>query len=160
MTKTYDFAAGPASLPAPVLEHVSQHVASSNVLSMSHRSGAFEEIRSSAETHIRTLLSINEGDDYAVLFLQGGGTGQFAATLMNLVSPSGAVDYIVTGTWSKKASQEAKQLGFTANAHTIKNKFPDPSTLSISVSLTCVLHNLLSLMRSSGGRRSHLFLRQ
>jgi len=78
---------------------------------ISHRSAAFSKIIDNAETLVRELLPVP--DNYKVLFLQGGGNGQFSATAMNLIGRSATrtADFFVTGTWSAKASKEAEKYG-------------------------------------------------
>lgn len=131
------FAAGPAKLPHEVMlqlqsELVSYGDTNVSVMELSHRSKDFANIIENAETNIRELLSVPEG--YKVLFLQGGGTGQFAAVPMNLMSRTGKADYIVTGSWSAKAAKEAAKYG-TANHVFPKldsyTSVPDPSTWTL-----------------------------
>ena len=114
--RVYNFNAGPAALPQSVLETAAAelldyHGCGMSVMEMSHRSAEFQDIIDEAERDLRALLAIPES--YRVLFMQGGGTGQFAAVPMNLMH-HGVADYIVSGTWSKKARQEATKYG-TAN---------------------------------------------
>jgi len=78
-------------------------------MEMSHRSKSFDDIIKSAEKDLRQLLNV--GDDYAVLFLQGGATLQFSMVPLNLMPPNNKADYINTGAWSKKAIKEAKRVG-------------------------------------------------
>jgi phosphoserine aminotransferase len=80
-----------------------------SVMEMSHRSKEFEAILASAESDLRALMGI--GDDYAIVFLQGGATLQFAMVAMNLLPTGGSADYIVTGAWGKAAYKEAGKLG-------------------------------------------------
>lgn len=114
MTKrVYNFSAGPAILPEEVLREAQAGMLDYNgtgmsVMEMSHRSKAFAEIIETAEADIRDLMAIPE--NYHVLFLQGGATQQFAAIPMNLMVNKKA-DYIVSGSWSKKAFKEAKLYG-------------------------------------------------
>ncbi len=116
MARVYNFSAGPAVLPEEVLREAQAGMLDYNgcgmsVMEMSHRSKAFAEIIETAEADIRELMAIP--DNYHVLFLQGGATQQFAAIPMNLMQNKVA-DYIVSGSWSKKAAKEAKLYG-TAN---------------------------------------------
>ncbi|WP_251197418.1 3-phosphoserine/phosphohydroxythreonine transaminase [Anaerotardibacter muris] len=113
MARVYNFSAGPAVLPEAVLKEAADEMldyqgTGMSVMEMSHRSKAFENIITSAEADLRDLLSIP--DDYAVLFLQGGASQQFAAIPMNLMV-NGKADYIVSGSWSKKAFKEAELFG-------------------------------------------------
>ncbi|KAJ3310986.1 hypothetical protein HDV04_004503 [Boothiomyces sp. JEL0838] len=118
----YNFSAGPAILPKPVLEKVQAELLNyqscgCSVLEMSHRSPEFEGILNKAEQDFRKILSIPS--DYAVLFMQGGCSTQFSAIVYNLVVDlDKPVDYIVTGAWSKKAKEEAARLGLKVNATT------------------------------------------
>ena len=113
MARVYNFSAGPAVLPEEVLKEAAEEMldykgTGMSVMEMSHRSAAFDEIIQTAEADIRKLMGIP--DNYKVLFLQGGASQQFAAIPMNLMK-NGVADYIVTGQWAKKASQEAKLFG-------------------------------------------------
>ena len=118
MTRVYNFSAGPAVLPESVLEQAAAEMldyqgTGMSVMEMSHRSKPFQNIIETAEADLRDLMGIPE--NYKVLFVQGGATTQFAAIPMNLMKVEGGVaDYIVSGSWSKKAFKEAKMYG-TAN---------------------------------------------
>ena len=110
--RAWNFSPGPGALPLPVLEQVRDEIvelpgAGASILEISHRSNAFERVIEEAEANLRTLLSIP--DSHRVLFLQGGASLQFAMVPMNLML-SGA-DYVVTGSWGKKAFAEAAMLG-------------------------------------------------
>ncbi|KAK4764018.1 hypothetical protein SAY87_013456 [Trapa incisa] len=110
--RVYNFAAGPATLPENVLLRAQSELynwrgCGMSVMEMSHRGKEFSSIIQKAETDLKALLEIP--DDYAVLFLQGGATTQFAAVPLNLCSPDDTVDYIVTGSWSDKAFKEAQK---------------------------------------------------
>jgi len=112
--RVYNFSAGPSMLPLDVMEDVAANLTNhkgsgQSVMEMSHRSKEFEAIINEAELNLRKLLSIP--DNYKVLFLQGGGTLQFAMVPMNLLRNSKKADYIVTGTWAKKAYEEACKFG-------------------------------------------------
>lgn len=114
MNRKYNFCAGPASLPEPVLQQAQQELLDwqgrgLSVMEMSHRSPEMTEIAARAEQDLRDLLNISS--DYAVLFLQGGASTQFAAVPLNLLDEQGVADYVNTGQWSKKAIQEAQRLG-------------------------------------------------
>ena len=111
--RVYNFSAGPAMMPESVLEEIAAevlnyHGSGMSVMEMSHRSPVFQEILSQAEADLRKLMHIS--DNYKVLFIQGGGTVQFAMVPMNLMK-NGVADYIVTGQWAKKAYQEAQKYG-------------------------------------------------
>ncbi|MBR3181163.1 MAG: 3-phosphoserine/phosphohydroxythreonine transaminase [Eggerthellaceae bacterium] len=116
MSRVYNFSAGPAVLPEEVLKQAAAEMldyqgTGMSVMEMSHRSKPFQNIIDTAEADLRDLLGIPE--NYKVLFMQGGATTQFAAIPMNLMK-NGVADYIVSGSWSKKAWKEAKMYG-TAN---------------------------------------------
>ena len=111
--RTYNFSAGPATMPVEVLEEIRDEMMNYRgsgmcVMEMSHRSKVFQEIYDNAEADLRKLMGIP--DNYKVLFIQGGATLQFAMLPMNLMK-NGVADYIVTGAWSKKAFTEAKKYG-------------------------------------------------
>ena len=113
MARVFNFSAGPAVLPEPVLERARDELtewqdSGMSVMEMSHRGKAFVGIAERAEADLRELLAVP--DDYKVLFLQGGATLQFAATVLNLAAPDDAVDYVVTGSWGKKAIKEAARF--------------------------------------------------
>lgn len=112
--RIYNFSAGPAVLPEEVLLEVQKDLFSykgcgMSVMEMSHRGKIFDQIIKEAEADLRKLLDIN--DNYAVLFLQGGATLQFSMVPLNLMPPKNKADYIVTGSWAKKAVKEAKRAG-------------------------------------------------
>jgi phosphoserine aminotransferase len=111
--RVFNFAAGPAVLPLPVLEQVRDELpdwggSGMSVMEVSHRSKTFIQVAEEAQQLLRELLEIPA--NYKVLFLQGGATGQFAAIPMNLARPDATVDYLNTGAWSKKAISEAQRL--------------------------------------------------
>ena len=112
--RIFNFSAGPAIMPLPVLEEAQRDMLSlpgvgMSVMEISHRSKTFDEIIQGAEAGLRELLGIPKG--YAVLFLQGGASLQFAMVPMNFLSPDASADYIVTGSWGKKAVKEAQKFG-------------------------------------------------
>ena len=112
--KIYNFSAGPAVLPLPVLEEAQRDLVSlpgvgMSVLEISHRSKTFDEIIGRAVSSLRELLGLP--DNYHVLFLQGGASLQFSMIPMNLLPKGGSADYIITGSWGKKALKEAKRAG-------------------------------------------------
>jgi phosphoserine aminotransferase len=114
MTRLYNFCAGPASLPEPVLatardEMLDWHGRGLSLMEMSHRSPEVVGVTQRAEATLRELLGL--GDDYAVLFLQGGASTQFAAVPLNLLAEGASADYVNTGQWSKKAIAEARRFG-------------------------------------------------
>lgn len=117
MTRAYNFGAGPAALPLPVLEKTRDELmewgdARMSVMEMSHRGAHFRDIAQSAEQRLRRLLGIP--DNYKVLFLQGGAQLQFAAVPLNLLRGNTRADYVDTGAWSSKAVSEARRY-CTAN---------------------------------------------
>lgn len=137
-TRNYNFSAGPATLPEPVLKQIQEEMMSlpgvgASVLEISHRSPAFVAIAEAAEANLRSLLSIP--DDYAVLFLQGGSRLQFSMVPMNLMAKDGSADYIVTGTWGKGALGEANKVGkgnvAYTSAETNFDRLPSPGELQL-----------------------------
>lgn len=114
MSRVYNFSAGPSCLPEEVLSECAAEMldykgTGQSVMEMSHRSKAFEPIIQDAEAMVRKLMNVPE--NYKVLFLQGGGSTQFAMVAENLGIHSGKAAYIETGVWAKKAAAEAKHLG-------------------------------------------------
>ncbi|GAA3917973.1 3-phosphoserine/phosphohydroxythreonine transaminase [Litoribacillus peritrichatus] len=112
MARAYNFCAGPAALPDEVLFQAQEEIADwhgvgTSVMEMSHRSKEFVSIAEEATQDFRDLLSI--GDDYEVLFLQGGASSQFSMIPLNLLGDNPVADYVNTGQWSKKAIAEAKR---------------------------------------------------
>ena len=113
--RAYNFSAGPAALPLPVLQQVQEELlclpgAGASVLEISHRGKQFVDIIEDAESTLRSLMGIS--DDYAVLFLQGGAALQFSMIPANLLRGTDkTADYLITGSWGKKAIAEAKKEG-------------------------------------------------
>jgi phosphoserine aminotransferase len=110
----YNFSAGPAMLPKEVMEQAQDEFCNfrgtgCGVMELSHRGSQFMEVIQGAEQNVRELMGIS--DDYAVLFLQGGASMQFAMLPMNLMTPGGFAEYADTGVWSSKAIKEAKLFG-------------------------------------------------
>ena len=135
--RTYNFSAGPATMPEEVLEEVRDEMMNYRgsgmcVMEMSHRSKVYQQIIDEAEADLRELMGIP--DNYKVLFIQGGATLQFSMIPMNLMKNGKAV-YIETGAWSKKAIAEAKKVGEVIVAASSKDKnytyIPDCSDLDI-----------------------------
>jgi phosphoserine aminotransferase len=121
--RVFNFSAGPAVLPLPVLEEAQRDLVAlpgvgMSVLEISHRSKAFESIIQECEANMRKLAGIPE--NYHVMFLQGGATLQFAMVPMNLLAAGETADYITTGSWSEKALKEAKKVGSVNVAFTAK----------------------------------------
>lgn len=115
--RVYNFAAGPSTLPEEVLKEAQRDMLDFNgtgmsITEMSHRSKAFMAVNDEANALLRELMNIPE--EYAVLFVQGGASQQFAAVPLNLMT-SGKADYIVTGNFAKKAWEEGQKYG-EANA--------------------------------------------
>jgi len=114
MARVYNFSAGPSCLPEEVLKECAAEMMDCNgtgqsVMEMSHRSKAFEPIIADAEAMVRKLMNVPS--NYKILFLQGGGSTQFAMVAENLGNKKGKAAYIETGVWAKKAAQEAAKLG-------------------------------------------------
>ena len=114
MPKVYNFNPGPAMLPVEVMEKAQRTFTDYNntgygIIEASHRGSEFESVIKTAESNIRNLMSVPA--DYAVLFLQGGASTQFAMVPMNLLTPDASADYVLTGSWSEKAFNEAKLFG-------------------------------------------------
>jgi phosphoserine aminotransferase len=112
--RIFNFSAGPAVLPVPVLEEAQRDMVSlpgvgMSVMEISHRSKTFDEIIARTEASLRDLLKIP--DNYHILFLQGGASLQFSMVPMNFLPPEGNADYVLTGSWGKKALKEAKKVG-------------------------------------------------
>ncbi len=110
MSRVYNFSAGPSMLPVEVLERAKQEMveygtSGMSVMEMSHRSKDYQKIIDDAEALVRELMNVP--DNYKVLFLQGGGSSQFAMIPMNLANKNGKADYVITGQWAKKAAEEA-----------------------------------------------------
>ena len=137
--RVYNFSPGPAVLPLPALEAAQRDLlalpgAGISILEISHRSKQFEQIINQAEANLRTLLGIPA--NYKVLFLQGGALLQFGMVPMSFLRNTGKpADYIVTGTWSKKAVEEAKtqgnvQIAFDGKAGNY-NRTPPKSELKL-----------------------------
>ena len=113
MTRAHNFCAGPAALPAEVLQCVQSELldwqgVGASIMELSHRSPEFVGVAERAEQSLRRLLGI--GQDYAVLFQQGGASQQFASVPLNLSCVNDTVDQVVTGQWSKKALAEGRRL--------------------------------------------------
>ncbi len=112
--RVYNFNPGPAVLPEPVLKEVQENLLSlpdvgMSILEISHRSSTFENILNETIENLRKLANIPS--NYKILFLGGGASLQFSMVPLNLMPPKNKADYIVTGSWSKKAVKEAKRVG-------------------------------------------------
>jgi phosphoserine aminotransferase len=113
-SRVFNFSAGPAVLPRPVLEQAQRDLVAlpgvgMSVMEISHRSKPFAEILAGAIAGIRTLAGVP--DNYRILLLQGGASLQFSMVPMNLLGPGGVADYIDTGSWAEKAITEARRVG-------------------------------------------------
>ncbi len=113
MSRVYNFSAGPAALPLAVLETIRNDIpdwlgSGMSVMEVSHRGKDFVELATRCEANLRELLEVP--DDYSVLFTQGGATLQMAMAPLNLSAQGDAVDYVVTGSWGKKAAGEAQKF--------------------------------------------------
>jgi phosphoserine aminotransferase len=121
--RIFNFSAGPAVLPVPVLEQAQRDLVSlpdvgMSILEVSHRSKVFEGVLARAEADIRELAGVPS--NYRVLFLQGGASLQFTMVPMNLLQNGMTADYLVTGAWSSKAVDEARKIGNVHVAATTK----------------------------------------
>ena len=118
MSRVYNFSAGPSCLPEEVLQACAAEMmdyqgTGQSVMEMSHRSKAYEPIIQDAEAMVRKLMNVP--DNYKVLFVQGGGSTQFAMVAQNLGIKNKKAAYIETGVWAKKAATEAKKLGIAVD---------------------------------------------
>ena len=114
MNRVYNFAAGPSMMPEEALRTAAAEMldykgTGMSVMEMSHRSKAYQDIFDETEALLRELMHIPE--DYSVLFLQGGATGQFAAIPLNLLTEGGSADYVDSGNFAHGALVEAKKYG-------------------------------------------------
>lgn len=139
MSRKFNFNPGPATLPLEALEELQKNVVDYNsigmsVLEISHRSKEFEGILSTTKSLFRELMAIPE--DYEILFLGGGASLQFAMVPMNFLNPGEKADYIITGSWSKKALKEAQLLGQVVIAATTEDekfrRIPKPEEINLS----------------------------
>eukprot|EP00069_Balaena_mysticetus_P012804 bmy_21856T0 len=140
LMQVVNFGPGPAKLPRSVLSEIQKELldykgVGISVLEMSHRSSDFSKIINNTENLVRELLAVP--DNYKVIFVQGGGCGQFSAVPLNLIGLKAGrcADYVVTGSWSAKAVEEAKKIGTVNIVHPklgSYTKIPDPSTWNLS----------------------------
>src|SRR4026207_356857 len=137
--RIFNFSAGPAVLPVPVLEEAQRDMLSlpgvgMAVMEISHRSKTFDQIFNEAEAGVGGVMGIP--DNYHVLFLQGGASLQFSMVPMNFLPADGSADYIITGSWGKKALKEAKRTGAVNVAATMADggftRVPGQDELSLS----------------------------
>jgi phosphoserine aminotransferase len=136
--RAYNFCAGPATLPLPVLERAREELldyrgSGASVMEISHRSPLFDEIALAAERRLRGILGVDES--YAVLFLAGGATLQFAQVPLNLAGPGRTGAYLVHGHWGRKAYTEAQALGCgwlaASSEETGFDRIPEPADWDI-----------------------------
>ncbi|MDP9352323.1 MAG: aminotransferase class V-fold PLP-dependent enzyme, partial [Chloroflexota bacterium] len=139
MTRVYNFNPGPAILPREVIEQAQAelpdyHGTGMSILEISHRSAEYESINAQAESRIKSILGL--GDEYRVLFIQGGASTQFSMVPMNFLAPGKTADYILTGTWSEKARDEAAKVGNVHIAATTQPerycRIPSPHEIGLS----------------------------
>src|SRR5262245_36790400 len=112
--RIFNFSAGPAVMPVNGLEEIRRDLLSlpgvgMSIMEISHRSRVFESILAETEADIRALAAVP--DSHKILFLQGGASTQFSMVPMNLLTPDGTADYIVTGEWATRALDEARKVG-------------------------------------------------
>ena len=123
--RVFNFSAGPAVLPVPVLEQIQRDLVAlpgvgMSILEISHRSKTFEGILAQAEADIRKLANVPS--NYKILFLQGGASLQFSMVPMNLLGSGQTADYIDCGSWAEKAIKEAKKVGTVNVAASTKSE--------------------------------------
>ncbi|MGB7849212.1 MAG: 3-phosphoserine/phosphohydroxythreonine transaminase [Candidatus Acidiferrum sp.] len=137
--RAFNFNAGPAALPLPVLERIREELldyrgTGMSVMELSHRSPEFEAINNAAEQNLRNLLAVP--DSHAVIFVQGGGSLQFSSVPQNLALPGKPIDVLHTGAWTAKAISELKKgFPYTIAASTEAEKFvrvPRPEEIKLS----------------------------
>jgi phosphoserine aminotransferase len=138
-TRIFNFSAGPAVLPMPVLEQAQRELVSlpgvgMSVMEISHRSKTFEDLLGTAIADLRELAGIP--GNYRVLMLQGGATLQFSMVPMNLLGAGRTADYVDTGSWAEKAAKEASRVGTVKITGSTKadgyNRIPSPSELAFT----------------------------
>ena len=139
MNRIFKFSAGPAVLPVPVLEEAQRNLVElpgvgMSVLEISHRSKTFEDILAKTEADLRALGNVPV--NYKVLFLQGGASMQFSMVPLNLLTPGGTADYLVTGAWAQKAVKEAQRVGTVNIAATTESdnfsRLPKPEEIKLT----------------------------
>ena len=139
MGRIYNFSAGPAMVPEAVLERAREELldwqgSGMSVMEVSHRGTDFIELAARSEANLRELLAVPK--DYRVLFLAGGATLQFASVPLNLAPAGATVDYAVTGSWGKKAAEEAARyatVNIVADGESTRyTMIPDPKSWRVS----------------------------
>ena len=139
MSRIYNFCAGPAMLPTEVLQEAQAELVDykgcgMSIMEVSHRGKEYDAVHAEALSNLRALLALPE--DYAVLLLQGGASGQFAMIPMNLLPPGKTADYVVGGTWGEKAMKEAKVVGAVNTAADTLKDIPTRQPAPASWKLT------------------------
>ena len=138
-TRIFNFSAGPAALPLPVLEQAQRELVAlpgvgMSVMEISHRSKAFEKILETAVADVRELAGIPAG--YSILMLQGGASLQFSMVPMNLLTAGTTADYVDTGSWAEKAAKEAARVGTVNVTGSTKadnyGRLPKPGEISLT----------------------------
>jgi phosphoserine aminotransferase len=138
-TRVFNFSAGPAVLPLPVLEEAQRDLIAlpgvgMSVMEISHRSKTFEDLMHKAQDDIRALAGVPAS--YRILMLQGGASLQFSMVPLNLLGLGATADYIDTGSWADKAAKEAKKVGKVNIAATTKSdnysRLPDPAEITLT----------------------------
>lgn len=141
--RQHNFSAGPAALPEEVLLEVKNELpvydeVGASVMEISHRSAAYTEIEADAKNRTKRLLGL--GDDWHVLFLQGGASMQFYQVPLNFLKEGASADYLVTGRWAIKALQEAQNVGTARTAASSEDRnfsyIPEPSTWELDPEAT------------------------
>jgi len=155
--RAYNFNAGPAALPLPVLERVREelldwHGTGMSVMEMSHRSPEFESINDAAEAGVRKVLGVPS--DYAVIFVQGGGSMQFTMAPMNLCLPSKAVDVLHTGAWTAKAIAELAPYASSVVQTGERVRFEIPQEENVQKALEVILSDRARLISVNPVKRS------
>lgn len=139
MTRAHNFSAGPAALPLEVLKEAQQEFldfagSGSSVIELSHRGPEYVEVDRQAQERLKRILGL--GEDFEILFLQGGASHQFMMVPFNFLGSSQTADYINTGTWSKKAIKEAKLFGRVNVAYSSEelnfSRVPESSELKLT----------------------------
>lgn len=141
-----NFGAGPAKLPEEVVREVQRDLldfsnSQISIMEISHRSPEYLKLNNDTQKAVKQLLNVP--DNYKILFMQGGGTGLFAAIPLNLISRTGRADYIVTGAWSAKAAKEATKYGEINLVLPKTDKYtniPDPSTWKLDAEASYVYY--------------------
>ncbi len=136
MSRVFNFSAGPAALPLEVLETIQNDIpdwqgTGMSVMEVSHRSKEFVALATQAEADFRELLGVP--DDYSVLFPQGGATLQMAMAPLNLAGPGDTVDYVLTGSWGKKAANEATKFCSVSPAPFVTVRILPPPKSKVTV---------------------------